>query len=55
MFDEVVNRLESDKKNAELQLKAEEKKSKILAKKLLKEKTKSIKIRDSIKVTFQKR
>jgi hypothetical protein len=55
MFDEVVSRLEKDKLKAEKQLKSEEKKSAILAKKLLKEKTKSIKIRDSIKVTFQKR
>jgi hypothetical protein len=55
MFDEVVNRLERDKKKAELQLKAQEKKNQILAEKLLKEKTKSLKIRDSIKVILQKR
>ena len=46
MFDEVINRLERDKKKVELQLKAEEKKNKILAKQLLKEKTKSLKIRE---------
>jgi hypothetical protein len=55
MFDEVVNRLERDKKKLELQLKAEEKKNKILAKKLLEKKTNSLKISDSIKVMLQKR
>ncbi len=55
MFDEVVSRLEKDKLKAEKQLKAEEKKSAILAKKLIKEKKKSIKISDSLKVLLQKR
>jgi hypothetical protein len=54
MFDEVVKRIENDKKKASALIKAEEKKNKLQLTKLKKEKQQDVKSKDSLQAIRKK-
>ena len=54
MFDEVVQRLERDKKKAKALIKSEEKKNKLRLAKLKKKKQQAVKVNDSLQTIRKK-